>query len=389
MLILALSLVKNDLTFGITPGYTYLLDQFCYSLPETLPLTKQQILTLIPMLYVSKYDPNTAVREIMIGVWEKLLSQDPSMSEIEYIATNQERIIQYILTTGIHHPTWREREASCLALEAFLLTSTVRWEVLFTHLETLLVKGLKVIDDIRESTRLAAMKMMKIFLNQHVLRACNSLETSTAIASQTFQKLLPILVEKGLVSASIEAKGFTLGTLLKLIKEGDKITILPYLDKIVDIFIESMSAFEPQMLPYLSFHTQTLSMKSEEWEEARLKLINSSPMHDGLMQCLALLPMEMVGKICNIAYHQIVYGVGLPSRVTAANVFTYLAEKFPSSSSSAFGGNSQKQLQAFQALVKLLCDSPYLEVSLKKALIHAMGMTAKVRIFMLVILCHC
>lgn len=364
-----------------------------YPLPDTIPLKKTQIISLIPMLYVSKFDPMTSVREIMSGVWDKLLSSAARMHpedsrnslENDLVASCQQAILQYIVNTGLLHPTWREREASCLALEALLLSSSMKWDTIQTVLDTLLIKGLKVIDDIRESTRMSAMKMMKLLLSHHILRACNAHETSAEIAASTVAQLLPILIHKGMVSASMEAKGFSLGTLLKLITEGDKVTLLPYLGQIIELLMESMSALEPQMLPYLSFHTISLQMSKEEWEEARLKLTSSSPMHDALTQCLQLLPMEMVSSICGIAQHQIVYGIGLPTRVTAANVFTYLAEKFPTtsstSSSSSFGGNHLKQLQAFQALVKILCDAPYMESSLKKALIHAMGMTAKVSFY--------
>ena len=111
--------------------------------------------------------------------------------------------------------------------------------------------GMQVLDDIRESTRIAAIGYTKV-LAQQIMRACTPDGTSdmgrivSAVASTgnnssggspgtrdrkckregfpstgieaTTAVLIPILLDKGLVAGSQEGRGFSLGLLVQVVK---------------------------------------------------------------------------------------------------------------------------------------------------------------------------
>ena len=109
---------------------------------------------------------------------------------------------------------------------------------------------MQVLDDIRESTRTAAIGFTKV-LSQQIMRACSpqaagnaqdmlftgDVESSIPGASgsrrdrkrkrvhaacthleATTAVLIPILLDKGLVAASAEGRGFSLGLLVEIVK---------------------------------------------------------------------------------------------------------------------------------------------------------------------------
>lgn len=355
----AIQLVRCDVTFGIGDSTLVFLK---YRHPK-VSIPESRIPALIAMLYVAKFDPIPSVREIMKAVWLNIVGVQESM----WVNKHSREILEYA-SSNLLNPYWREREAACLSLEALLNHQS--WEILKGYMADLLTKGLKVMDDLRESTRKVAVILMKILL-QHVLRAINPAESLESTCKEGLDMLLPILLDKGLVSASIEARGFSLGTLIKVI-ETSKSMIVPWIGKLIDILIESISALEPQLLNYIQFHTTTVQVGTEEWEKARVELSKNSPMHEALRNCLQLVPLELLPSISNIAYYHLQSGVGLATKVAAADAISYLAERFPSGM-GAYGG------KALKAICSILLERPYLEITLRKAMLNTLGMLSKVR----------
>lgn len=358
MVMQAIQLVRCDVSFGMGDSTLAFLQ---YRHPK-VTISQSKIPVLIPMLFVAKFDPISSVRDIMKAVWLKVVGNQESM----WINRCAREILAYA-AANLLNPYWREREAACLCLEDLLNHQS--WDVMKDEMADLLTKGLKVMDDLRESTRKVAIVLMKILL-QHVLRAVNPAESDETVCREGLDMLLPILLDKGLVSASLEARGFSLGTLIKVV-ETSRSMIIPWITKLIDVLIESISALEPQMLNYIQFHTATIQVGTEEWEKARVEVSKNSPMHEALRSCLQLVPLEMLPTISNIAYFHLQSGVGLATRVAAADAISFLVEKFPSGMGS-YGGKSLK------AICTILLERPYLEMTLRKAMLNTLGMLSKV-----------
>lgn len=357
-MIVVVSLVKCDPTFGQNKSY---LTSLQYTMP-IFAFDKNRVHALIPFMYMAKFDPVTSVREIIQSMWEKFVGSEEGL----FVKENEQKIIEY-LSSNMLNPSWREREAACIALDAILLNK--QWFVMKSHMGGLISKGLKVMDDLRESTRKVATNLMKMFF-QNILRASNPTESDAETCQTTISMILPILLEKGIVAASVEARGFSLGMLLKLIEQASHMMV-PWLIKLIDVFLESISALEPQMLNYIQFHTQSLQMGGEDWEKARLQLSNHTPMHQGLRSCLNLANIDQIPLVCNVAFFHLQSGVGLATRVAAADTLADMAERYPTS----MGAHSGKALHSIGII---LLERPHLEKSLKKAMLNAFGMLSKV-----------
>lgn len=303
----ALSIVKFDLRFG--QNETSFIQKIYSSPSFTIPNDK--VFDLIPMLYVAKYDPITSIREIMQKVWNQLIGIQEKEKLLQYAS-----IILTYIDKNLLNPLWRERESAGYALENLILLN-LPWQTsqpIKQLLPLLLEKGFKLLDDIRESTRKLAISLMKKLL-QIILTICNTKENSSEIiAIENMNLIFPILLEKGWISPSIEARGFCLGAIIKILNEESSTVIIPWLERLIDIFIESISAFEPQMLQYMEFHTQSLQVRRDDLEALRIQLSQQSPVHDALKKCLNMIPFELLGNICNIAYHHLSRGVGLATR---------------------------------------------------------------------------
>lgn len=340
-----------------------------YRHPKVI-LSETQIDSIVPYLFVAKFDPIKSIRTIMTQVWVDLVHDKDNL-----LIQRNERTILECIESNLLHPVWREREAACLALETFLINRS--WSSLHQYFSVLLVKGLKILDDLRESTRLSASKAMKA-LSTHILRATLPSEHSVELASQVMNETLTILLDKGLVSASAESRGYSLGIMLKIIQQQRELALhgmnnllLPWLERLIDILLESMSALEPQMFQYLQFHTHSMRINGEELEKMRLEVAEHSPMQEALRECLKLVPLQELPKISNIIYFHLNSGVGLATRVSAANALSLLVEINPA-------GMTTCSNAAFIAINRILATHPALEATLKRAMISAQGNLSKV-----------
>lgn len=361
-----LSLIRRDPAFGAADSDTDLL-YAAYQAPMTR-VDRPKMKRLLPMLFMAKYDPYPSIREVMRSLWDILVT--PEYARLVILL--QGRILD-LLVSSLTSTIWRDREAACLALESFLVRRT--WTHIRPRLLRLWKGAMNVLDDIRDSTRLASLGYIKVLCEQ-IHRACNPLESSLQTVQDCHNLILPLLVEKGLVSPTPEGRGISLGLLIKIIK-ASKSHLGPWLPPLIESLTQCMSALEPTTLQYMSFHTARLNMSDEELERIRLKMSQESPMQDALQECLQSLTgssdsskgniLEVVHDLCNT----IVRGVGLATRASAASSLSFLAEKYP----LEFGAGVNR---AFSEIIRLLIETPYMQTSLRKTFVGTMGAIGKV-----------
>ena len=99
----------------------------------------------------------------MTQLWHLLI---PSQQQSALLNLHTQAVLAH-LAASLGSKQWREREAACAGLEAFLPTRS--WRRVRASLLLLWVRGMRVLDDLRDSTRRAALGFMKV-LSNHVSR---------------------------------------------------------------------------------------------------------------------------------------------------------------------------------------------------------------------------
>lgn len=334
-----------------------------YSTPAAL-LSDSELCKLIPILYMYKFEPVIAVKEVIIKLWTALVPKDSSK---RLILTVESEIIKS-LVGSLSSKSWRHREAACLALEHFLFSRS--WDVIFKHLSLLWENGIRVIDDIRETTRKAALAFMKV-LSESIVKACNPDDSEASRIEGTVDYIVPWLLNNGLLQSSQEALGFSFGLLLRIIKTA-RSYISKYRAKMIGALVESMSALEPQALQYLEFHTARLNISAGEYEANRLKLASESPMQEALDWCLKTLDPDAVPLVLLTLRESLQFGVGLSTKVAAAQSLCFIAENFAKYLSST------ESLKVYTFLVHALVSNPPKLTSLLSVMYNCLKQYTKV-----------
>jgi Asp-tRNA(Asn)/Glu-tRNA(Gln) amidotransferase C subunit len=136
----------------------------------------------------------------------------------------------------------------------------------------------------------------------------------------------------------------------------------------------------------MQFHTARLRISEEELESMRIKMSQSSPLHDALEVCLSALQHavlhdstsrivpEVIAGLCG----QLQRGVGLPTRVAAAQALSQMVERYPAYLVPGSTG-AKSTAEAFRSIIWSLSQAPNMATSLKKAMTSAFGVLSKVR----------
>ena len=271
-----LSLIRRDPSFGATDSPTAVL--YKRYKPPIAKVDPRKMDSLIPYALRSQFDPYDTVREVMRELWATLV---PAEWHLTVLLQGQ---ILTFLSNQLYSPVWRDREAACLALENFLVRRS--WKQVKPRLVSMWTAGLKVLDDVRDSTRLASLGFIKC-LSDQVLRAANPLESSVEVVKECLDLIMPLLIDKGPSSSHTGGKGLTLGTIVSIVKVS-KQHLDSWLPRLIGVLVEcAMSAMEPQTLQYMSFHTARLKMTEEQLDKMRLDMVKNSPMQEALDGCLA------------------------------------------------------------------------------------------------------
>ena len=333
-----------------------------YKAPSS-DIDQSRLDSLLPMLYISRFDPTTVIKDVMRLLWDKLIPLD---QQKKLLLIHHKAVLNH-LSVNLTSKSWKERESACSALESFIPHKD--WNILKPFLKDLWMKGMKVIDDVRPSIRMASLNFMKA-LSDSIIRSCNPEETALMTVDQTIDFIIPLILKEGLVAPSAEARGFSLGILLKIVQTA-KSHLYKWLSELISVLVESMSALEPRTLQYMQFHTARLQISEEELENMRIKMSQLSPMQEALSFCLQSLNDSTIPAVISELCRHIRSGVGLSTRVAAVESISYLVERYPHDLGVC-------SIAAFDTIIKCLIQSPQMTISLKKAMMSGMGSLAKV-----------
>jgi len=147
---------------------------------------------LWPVLYRYRFDPSSGVRQSMTAIWQAL-GGGPETVERWW-----ENILRECLSGAVRGSEWRVREASIAALADLLGGRKVSQYK--EYLQEIWRIAFKVLDDVKESVRLAAMKLCKV-LTAGMVRAVEG-----GVGPKENAEILAILMESLMGRQGFEAE---------------------------------------------------------------------------------------------------------------------------------------------------------------------------------------
>ncbi|KAF9363389.1 hypothetical protein BGX34_004264 [Mortierella sp. NVP85] len=280
---------------------------------------KPHLATLIPRLYRYQYDPNPKVNEAMTSIWRALV-KEPKKAVQEYFD-----VIINDLLEGMGARAWRTRESSCLAMTDLLQGRSV--SEIEKYLEKIWTMSFRTLDDIKESVRAAAFKTCRA-LTLMTVKYCDPKHVSSTDGQRVLSIMIPFLVQKGLLSSADEVSKFSLSTILKICKQAGSL-LRSHIPTIVIALLDGLTTMEPQLMNYLSFHTDKYQVSQEQLEGSRLNAVKLSPMMEGIDSCLENVDDTVMPALSDQIVATIKRAVGLPTKAGCAHLLVSLCIKKP------------------------------------------------------------
>lgn len=275
---------------------------------------------IYPKLVRYRFDPNPNVQRSMNTIW-KALVKDPTV----VVDTHFDEIIEDLLKSMLTGREWRVRQASCAAVAD--LIQGRRPEKYVQYLDEIYSKAFKLLDDIKESVRTAALKLCQTITNS-VIRTLETSGTEKR-ASTLLGSAIPFLLsEKGLDSSVEEVQGFAIKALIQIIKKSPGGVLHPFVPSILEKFLGSLSSLEPQAVNYVHLNADKYGLSGQEIDKIRLSSIRTSPMMEVIERYLIDNLDETNLKDLAPKLEDILRSaVGLPSKVGCSRVLVLLSMK--------------------------------------------------------------
>ncbi|TPX38193.1 hypothetical protein SmJEL517_g00223 [Synchytrium microbalum] len=279
---------------------------------------KPYLPNLIPRLFRFQFDPNAKVADAMRNIW-RILVKDPKATITEYFV-----LIMKDLLKSLGDRLWRTREASCLAMSDLLQGRSI--EQLEPYLQELWTMCFRVLDDIKESVRTAAFGTCKVLTNV-TIKYCDPTVVNLKDGQKVMDACMPFLIQ-GLGSMAEEVRKFALSTILKLCQKGG-VLLKPHVTEITTTLLESLSSLEPQVMNYLSFHTEKYNITQEQLDSSRLSAAKMSPMMEAIQTCVEQIDGKVLDELIVKLNQLIRKAVGLPTKAGCARFIASLAARVP------------------------------------------------------------
>ncbi|KAJ5347733.1 uncharacterized protein N7506_000986 [Penicillium brevicompactum] len=275
---------------------------------------------IYPKLFRYRFDPNPNVQRSMNTIWQALV-KDPTV----VIDTHFDEIMQDLLRSILAGREWRVRQASCAAVAD--LIQGRRPEKFAHYLDEVYSKAFKLLDDIKESVRTAALKLCQTITNS-VIR---TLETSgTEKRAETLLKsAIPFLLsDKGLDASAEEVQTYAIGALISMIKKSPASLLRPHVPNMLEKFLSALSSLEPQAVNYVHLNADKYGLTGQEIDKMRLSSIRTSPMMEVIERYLIdSLDESNMDELAQRLEDVLRSAVGLPSKVGCSRVLVLLSMK--------------------------------------------------------------
>ena len=276
-----------------------------------------------PKLFRYRFDPNPNVRRAMNDIWKSLV-KNPNI----VVSENFNLIIEDLLKS-ILGKEWRVREASCAAIADLVQDREV--ELYEKYLDDIWNTAFKVVDDIKESVRVAALTLCRTLVNILI----RNLETGDGMSSRAKVMLdhaLQFLIQQFSTGGSQEVQTYAVANLLEIVSKCPSKALRPHAPLLLQNLVLSLSSLEPESVNYLHLNADKYGLTTEKLDGMRVSGLNASPVTQSIERCLeALDDVKSEGgadEILNDAMKRLETtfkeSIGLPSKVGLARVMVTL-----------------------------------------------------------------
>ncbi|KAF8247482.1 ARM repeat-containing protein [Wilcoxina mikolae CBS 423.85] len=274
---------------------------------------------LWPVLYRYRFDPSTGVRQSMGSIWQALGGCS------ETVERWWEAILQECLKGAVRGSEWRVREASISAMTDLLGGRKVSQYK--PYLQDIWAIAFKVLDDVKESVRIAAMKLCKV-LTAGMVRAVEG-DTGPKENMEILSILMEFLMgRQGLEAEAKDVQLFALSTLLQVVKSaGEKLR--PWIPELVQKMLVLLADVEPEAVNYLIMNADKYGTTGEDIDRMRLNSIRSSPIMSTIEDILDNLDAPTIAKLIPSLTKAIRTSLSLPSKIGCSRVVVSLVMRHP------------------------------------------------------------
>jgi proteasome component ECM29 len=271
---------------------------------------------LYTKLFRYRFDPNTNVQRSMSDIWNSLV-KDSSATIEKYFDPIMNDLLANILTKE-----WRVRQACCEAISDLVQgRQLTKYEKYLTEIWT---NCFRVLDDIKESVRVAAAKLARV-LSQILVRSLEAGESSMKTAEAMLTQVFPFLLSSsGLESSAKDVQSFSLVTILEIVKKGSPKALRPFIPDLVERMLALFTDLEHEMVNYVHMNADKYKISEEKLDFLRLNSVRNSPVMEAVDRCFDLLDAETMEKTALAIERAMKASVGLPSKLACGNVLVSL-----------------------------------------------------------------
>ena len=191
------------------------------------------------------------------------------------------------------------------------VTDSVQYE---KYLTSVWDKCFKVLDDIKESVRVAAAALARV-LTAILTRSLEAGDASLKTANAQLTRVLPFLFSNsGLESSAEEVRMFSVHTLLQIVKKANANTLNPHSPELVERLLGLLSSLEPEAVNYIHLNASKYNLTEQKIDDMRLSSVRSSPIMEAVERCLDLVDDETMQELQPRLANAMKSAVGLPSK---------------------------------------------------------------------------
>ncbi|KAL9616917.1 MAG: hypothetical protein Q9160_008265 [Pyrenula sp. 1 TL-2023] len=282
-------------------------------LSDSTYLTKNK--KFYPKLFRYRFDPNPNVQRSMNDIWTAIVKDSSAV-----LNENLDLILEDLLKS-ITGKEWRVRQASCDAIADLIQGREVdQYE---KHLNQIWSLSFKVLDDIKESVRSAAMKLCRTLTNL-LIRNLEVGDGTSSRAQKMLDHAMPFLRDQLDSGAPAEVRSHAITTLIQILKKSPQRPIRKFAPEILETLLSSLSSLEHEGVNYLHLNAEKYGLTTAKIDEMRISGVSASPLTESIERCLESLDDETLEEAMRRLESTMKTAIGLPSKVGCSRVLISL-----------------------------------------------------------------
>ncbi|RMZ81948.1 hypothetical protein DV737_g2240, partial [Chaetothyriales sp. CBS 132003] len=280
-----------------------------------------------PKLFRYRFDPNPNVQRSMNDIWRALV-KDPNT----VIDQNFDLIMEDLLKSVLSGREWRAREASCAAITDLVQGRDI--EKYEKYLDEIWSVAFKVLDDVKETVRLAAMKLCRSLVNMLIRNLeVGQGSTTTRRATIMLHHAMPFLLRQMEGGAAQEVQQYATVSLLDIVKKSPPRSLQAFAPQVLETLVNSLSSLEHEGINYLHLNADKYGLTADKLDQMRVSSVNASAAKDKDVDMLGadvsrVDPLRDGMRRLESCFKT---AIGLPSRVALSRVIITLVIRYPTS----------------------------------------------------------